>query len=270
MALISNGVRFAQGNAYYLGGNATTSGAYCAERGVAWSPGARRNFAFGEARVTGVTNHAAVPEGYLHPTCWSMPQKSGGLASRGHIAGTGTVSAANLAGGLNAVAALAGSGDITNAQLALIVSAVANLIGTGTLTADIVGVLQAAAGLVGAGNTTAALGAIASLLASPTGAGSLTSTALAKGSLSADIVVTGDVLSTANVAAAVWEAICETGFSYQEVLRLLSAVAMGKSEIVDLGGGNATVTFRDINDTKDRVVADMTGSERTDVTKDGT
>jgi hypothetical protein len=38
--------------------------------------------------------------------------------------------------------------------------------------------------------------------------------------------------------------------------------------ITDLGGGLATVNFRDISDTKNTVVADMTNSERTDVTLD--
>jgi hypothetical protein len=47
VALISNGVRLAQGNAFYLGGNAATSGTFGAERGVAWSPAARRLFACG-------------------------------------------------------------------------------------------------------------------------------------------------------------------------------------------------------------------------------
>lgn len=35
-----------------------------------------------------------------------------------------------------------------------------------------------------------------------------------------------------------------------------------------MGGGAATVAFRDVADSKDRIVADMTGSERTTVTRD--
>ncbi len=269
MALISNGVRLTQGNAFYLGGNAATSGAYCAERGVTWSPGARKLFSKGSARVQNVTDRAAVPEGYLHPTCWDMPQKSGGLASRGRIAGSGTAATANLAGGLNGVAPLTGNGTITNAALGLILSAVASLTGSSTLSAAVIGKLEAVAALVGSGSITAALGALASVVAALEGDGAISADVVAKGSLSGDIVVTGVSLSTANVADAVWTAVAETGFTYQEVIRILAAVAAGKTEIVDLGGGNATVTFRDVNDTKDRVVADMVGSERDSVTLDG-
>lgn len=269
MALIVNGVRLAQGNARYMGGNAATSGAYNAERNVSWSPGARKNFAIGEARVANVTNRAAVPEGYLHPTCWSMPQKSGGLASRGRVAGSGTVSSSNLAGGLNAEAPLTGSGDITNAALGLILSAVADLTGSGTLSADIIGKLDAAAALSGSGDLTAALGAMAGLLASLTGSSSMSADLVAKAFMSAGISVTGELLSTANVGDAVFSAIMEAGFSYGDAVRILAAVAAGKTTIVPGPGATATVTFRDVNDTKNRVVADMDGSERLDVTLDG-
>jgi hypothetical protein len=70
------------------------------------------------------------------------------------------------------------------------------------------------------------------------------------------------------VGDAVWNAIAESGLSYQDVIRLLLAVAAGKTLITDLGGGNAEVAFRDQADTKDRVFAEMTGSERTTVTVD--
>jgi ketopantoate reductase len=43
----------------------------------------------------------------------------------------------------------------------------------------------------------------------------------------------------------------------------------GKTTIVPGAGATATVTFRDVGDTKDRVVADMNGSERLDVSLDG-
>lgn len=270
MALIVNGVRLTQGNAYYLGGNAATSSTYTAERATSWSPGSRKRFAAGEASISGVTNRAAVPEGYLHPVCWDMPQKSGGLASRNRITGTGDVTLANLAGGLAAVADLVGTGDVTNAALGLILSAVANLVGDGTLTADIVGKLEAVAALVGAGDITAALGAVADLVTALQGDGVVTAAMTAKAGMSASIVVTGEVLNTGNVGEAVWNTINESGFSYAEVLRILSAVATGKTTIVDNGGGSATVTFRDLADTKDRVVAEMDGSERIDVTRDPT
>lgn len=70
-------------------------------------------------------------------------------------------------------------------------------------------------------------------------------------------------LSPENLALAVWAKTIEGEFTSAQILKILSAVAAGKTDIV-----GAQVTFRDINDTADRVVADMTGSERTTVTLD--
>jgi len=50
----------------------------------------------------------------------------------------------------------------------------------------------------------------------------------------------------------------------KEALSVMLAVAAGKSDIT-----GSTVTFRDVADTKDRVTATMTGSERTSITIDG-
>ena len=69
-------------------------------------------------------------------------------------------------------------------------------------------------------------------------------------------------------AAQVWEYSLEAGLSAADFMRLLVAVAAGKTTVVDLGSQQATVTFRNLADTKDRVIADMNGSERTSVTLD--
>lgn len=58
----------------------------------------------------------------------------------------------------------------------------------------------------------------------------------------------------------------ETGYTLKEVLQILAAVAAGKTEITDLGGGSATVVFRDLTDTRDAVSASMTDSARDAVT----
>ena len=62
----------------------------------------------------------------------------------------------------------------------------------------------------------------------------------------------------------------EPNITMQETLRILLAVAAGKTTITNLGGGQATVVFRDTNDTKDRVTASVDGSERTAITLDKT
>jgi hypothetical protein len=73
-------------------------------------------------------------------------------------------------------------------------------------------------------------------------------------------------LSPQNLAESVWNQIIENGYSATEAMRILLAIAAGKTNIIDLGGGDATVEFRNLADTLNRVSADMTGSERTDVT----
>ena len=52
----------------------------------------------------------------------------------------------------------------------------------------------------------------------------------------------------------------------RDAIRVLLAIAAGKTTIINNGGGLAQVKFRDTTDTVDRVVADMTGSNRTNVT----
>lgn len=52
--------------------------------------------------------------------------------------------------------------------------------------------------------------------------------------------------------------------TFKEAMAILLAVAAGKTTI-----SGSDVAFRDVLDTKDRVSASMTGSERTTVTIDG-
>ena len=71
--------------------------------------------------------------------------------------------------------------------------------------------------------------------------------------------------SADDVAQAVLGFKIEGDYSMRDILKILSAVAAGKTSITDLGSGNATVVFRDINDTEARVNASMSGSERNSV-----
>jgi hypothetical protein len=65
--------------------------------------------------------------------------------------------------------------------------------------------------------------------------------------------------------ASVWGYIVETGHSALQMMRLFASVLLGKVS----GAGTATETFRDINDTKNRVVADVTPQgDRTNITRD--
>ena len=74
--------------------------------------------------------------------------------------------------------------------------------------------------------------------------------------------------TAADIAGEVWAQQLEGTYTARELMRLFASVLAGKTTIVDLGGGNANVTFRDINDTVDRVDAEMNNSERIDITLD--
>jgi len=74
--------------------------------------------------------------------------------------------------------------------------------------------------------------------------------------------------SANDIAQEVWNSFqIEAGMGAGDVLRVLLAVAAGKTAIT--GTGPVVVTFRDQADTMDRVRAEMTGSERDAVTVDG-
>ena len=55
-------------------------------------------------------------------------------------------------------------------------------------------------------------------------------------------------------------------YTVEDLIKAMAAIMLGKTTITDLGGGLATVAFRDLADSLNRVVADMTNSERTNVT----
>jgi len=63
--------------------------------------------------------------------------------------------------------------------------------------------------------------------------------------------------------------IVEGSISVSEYNRILLAYVGSKTIITDNGDGTANVKFRDLADTKNRIDADLDGSERTSVTLDG-
>jgi hypothetical protein len=67
------------------------------------------------------------------------------------------------------------------------------------------------------------------------------------------------------IPASVWAYVLETGHSALALMRLMASVILGKVS----GAGTTTETFRDVNDTKDRVVATVDeAGNRTDITRD--
>ncbi len=77
----------------------------------------------------------------------------------------------------------------------------------------------------------------------------------------------GEKMNGAGSAGNPWTEVIESGYTASEVLRLLAAVLAGKVS----GAGTDTITFRDLADTKDRVVATTDSSgNRTAITRDVT
>lgn len=255
MGLHANGFRDT-GTCFQTFGATASNNAY---PGANWSnfhrPGARRNITAGEGIVT---DNVAYPSGNLHPNAWMLPQKSGALASRNFIQGDGD-SSASITAGKNGECSIVGTGELTGIG-ALIVSLLSAITASGTISSAAVDAfLQLASELEGTGDAEAILLAIghAATALSGSGTAATTSTATAKGTLAADITVTGATLSTANVGDAVWGAFAEAGYTYQDILRLIAAVQLGK-----VSGGPGSPVFRDINDTTDRVTgtADSSGN----------
>lgn len=242
------------------------------------------------------SDNAATPNGYLAPMAWVLPRTSGGMSSYNqvslslvkssailvnaqYISGTSAITVANTNASLGQIFAAVADGAITVAQGTVDLSALFAASGSSLISFTLdSAVLGGTFSMSGSSSITVTpsglLTAIAFMTAEAGGATPLSPEGLAQAvwnSVAGDFNTAGTMgekLNDAGSAANPWTEVIEGSYTATEVLRLLLAVAAGKTSIVDLGGGNATVTFRDTGDSKNRVVADMTGSERTTVTKD--
>jgi hypothetical protein len=162
-----------------------------------------------------------------------------------------------------------------------------NIEGASAITFDATGILQLIASCIGMADIS--VDANGSMIAVLWGAGSSSITVTATltpgaiGFITADAVIelTATMVSygigwmsgtTADpymkaIADAVWKHIVEGALSAEEILRILLAVQAGKSTI-NLTPP-VTIRFRDQADTKNRVVGEMSDSERVNVTLDG-
>lgn len=212
------------------------------------------------------------------------------IAGLGSLSGVGTLV-------VSALATLAGTGAVSQATASALAHATATLLGTGSVSAAgfVVTVLSALATLTGTGTVSqAALGALTGATSTLSGQGAVSAVIQALGNVSAEIVVSynpdadaiaaavwnsiaadfndagtmGEKLNDAGSAANPWTEVIEGSLTATQVMRLLLAVAAGRTVITDNGDGTATVAFRDQANTTDRVEATMDGSERTTVTLD--
>lgn len=148
-------------------------------------------------------------------------------------------------------------------------AAAAVITASGSITAaEARGTIRAVASLSGAGGVSYAR-PIRLLSASATvdGSGSVSS-AQPRGRIKASATIKVNELSQDDVSGAVLDTPIEGDLTLRQISRLLTAFIAGQTNIVDLGGGAATVTFRDQANTKDRITGTMSGSERTTVAID--
>ena len=210
---------------------------------------------------------AAIPTGHLSPSAWALPRTAGGLSAINEAGATLSAGNLNLAEGRNIDGSTSFAFTLPDADLQLVVSATGDATFTFTQSGALAGALDAVGSATATFTvSTSTLGAVIDAIASATFSLTGTATPRATGELAGDITPFTE-LSPQNLAAAVWAAVLEAGYSAGDLMRVLAAVAAGKTDI-DTSGANPIVTFRDVNDTTDRVTATMTGSERTTVVID--
>jgi hypothetical protein len=234
--------------------------------------------------------YAGRPIGNLNPASWMIPQKAGAMSMR--TDGTGTF-AGDLFPSYPMSIDLTGSGDLA-ATAGLVVSMIAAFTGSGSMTASIEGRLNMTCDLTGTGDLSADLSGIAGMVIAMLGTGDLEATISAFGDMTIDIVVTGTGLSTANVGQAVWAALAasnndpgtmgekmndagsasnpwteviESGYTAEQILRLIAASLAGKVS----GAETSNIQFTGLDGVTTRIDATVdTNGNRTSITLDGT
>lgn len=190
------------------------------------------------------------PPGAGSPDAILLPLKGGSLSTYGKISGAGDL-AAHLISGKALSAALSGSGTISGANLALIVQLAATLSGVGLISqATLQAISSLSASLSGSGTISEAqLGAIVQLAATLNGSGTISAATLRGiASLSSSI----EIAQTTGISVNdILGGEVETGFTIQDALRLILSAVAGKVS----GAETTTITFRNVVDDKDRIVA---------------
>ena len=215
-----------------------------------------------------VSPTASIPEGSFEGrACILAPLVGGAISAANRSADTALTAGAGLIAG----APISGEATLTLAESGASLSLVMGLSGEATLTlttAD--AVLSLTIGLGGEAAWTLTPTGALSMIVPVAGAGvlSVSGTADLKGLLA----MSGESssfteLSPESLARAVWSEVIEHGYTAEQLVRLLTAMAAGKSS----GFGTATATFRDLADSKARLTATLDGSgNRTAVTVDPT
>lgn len=295
MGLLANNFRDNFGCYRFVGATLSNNANPSSLKEATHRTGATRNLTAG----TGVTNQTAgYPYGYRDGGAWSMPQKAGALSSVNESESSVTASG-NAAQGLNrsgavtaaivaegngaAVAAAVGesAGVLTASGVAV---APLNAEGVATCAIAVAAELTAPADISGASSVAVAASLVTRAL------GNMESLPISQ-ELTADAIATtvwnalaaannavgtmGAKLNTASTGGVDYEALAnaildlddgvEANKTLREAMRIVLAAAAGKASGMD----GTTATFRDTNDTKNRIVATVDANgNRTAVTLD--
>lgn len=215
--LINAGARNGGGPMRYFAAPSLQMG----ERNKWLQPGMMRNITCGDARQTDAEIAGGYPNGYRHPGSWSMPNKTGAMASRFTAGGVGLL-AGLIAGGVNISADLEGSGSLSaDITYILFVEASADLSGSGSISsadltkitfidisADLVGIgllaadgsylafVNGSATLSGSGSLSADISAAVNAEATLSGSGGLTADGFVTAEMAADLAGSSSLTAT--------------------------------------------------------------------------
>lgn len=215
--------------------------------------------------TTNPLKRASIYSGTEPPYTWILAPKGGELSCSNTLAGSSTLTAYMEADAMLA-STLEGTSTLT-AAMSIRIQLSATLAGTSTLTGSMSARIAMSATLAGTSTLTSGLSLTVKMASIMAGSSTLTANLKGVARLEAQIFVNQSQATVQEIAAGVWAEMLEGNVTAKQCMELLTAIAAGKTTIVDLGGGAATVTFRDINDTVDRVEAEMLNSERITVTK---
>lgn len=259
----------------WLAGNSTAAQDHAKARSNWGTTGSVRNFALQDG-ATAALRLVAYPTGYTNG--WMMPLVAGSVSSHYNAVGS-TVASGQMAAGINITGTATGL-STAEAIGQLILSAIGQAFGSTTLTGNIVASLAASGTAAGSSSLNATIGALAwgrgeavgettaSLISYAVGhlAGSVTPfTELSPENLAAAVWNSllanyqqsgsmGEALMGAGggtTPASIWQYLVDGSFSAEELVRIMAAALAGKAS----GANSSEMRFRDLADTKDRIVA---------------
>lgn len=265
------------------------------ERAAWHQAGPRRNFWAGNATVVGgssIANKYGFPSGVRHPLSWCMSPKAGGMSARYEL-GITTSNTGAGALGRNLEGSIAVTLTNANASLQLIVNGSGAISVAVTNSGNLRGALYASGtSAVTVTNANATLGALAGLFgattitvtpsATPQAKGwmigaitpytelspeSLATAVWSKSAAEANAVGTmGEKLNDAGSGANPWTEVIESGYTAAEVLRIITAFAVGDAT----GLEGSSPVFKSLDGLKNRITATYSGGTRTVTDLDGT